>query len=117
MLWKLLLVALVLASIGGSLACPDGPGQLAVLGTYVLTAPSVAVGGFFGQSDVGNLSLELKKDGVFYFRFPSIAYLGSWTLSGDTIELRMEMYGSLMAWSGTVRGDTISLGDGSVWKK
>ena len=117
MLCRLLVVTLVLVSAVGSLACPDGSGQVALSGSYVLTEPSTTIDGLFGESDVGNMSIELKTDGSFYLRMPSVAYVGSWTLSGDTIELRMEMWGSTMAWIGTVRGDTISLDDGSVWKK
>ena len=116
MLQKCLLVVLAVASMSGSFGCPDNGGQLGASGTYVLTEPSTTSDGMFRSSDVGNLAIELKGDGTFYLRFPSVAYKGSWTLSGNSIDLSLEMYGSTMVFSGTLTGDTISLVDGSVWK-
>lgn len=118
MLRKTLLAVLVLASVVCSFAftCEDGPSSSATAGTYILTEPSTIVGGTFKKSDVGEMSIELKKDGSFYLRMPGASYVGSWRLSGDTIELQHNIWGSTMVWTGTVSRDTISLDDGSVWK-
>ena len=119
MLRRIVLAVLVLISILCSLAfeCEDGLGSLATPGTYVLTEPSSTSGGLFTRSDVGNLSIDLKKDGTFYLRFPEVAYMGGWTVTGSQIELQIQMWGTTMVLTGTIGGTTISLDDGSVWTR
>jgi hypothetical protein len=114
---RMLVVTAIMALLCFSLGCPDDPGQSIISGDYVLTEPSTVSGGLFEQSDVGELSIDVKTDGTFYLRFPEIAYAGSWTVTGTTIELQLEMWGSAVVWTGTVGGDTISLDDGSIWTK
>ena len=106
MLRKLLLVVIVLSLISGSLSC--GTGKSDVSGTYLCTQGSKD----YDKGDV----LELKKDGSLYVHAPGESGVsGKWTLDGDEIYLIFEFFG--MTWKGNIKGDTISLEEGSVWIK
>lgn len=113
------IIVIVAIATHPSVLPPLGPSQLAISGTYILTEASTSSSGLFEEWDIGEIHIDLENDGTFYLRFTDagVAYLGEWTLNGNTIELQTEMWGSPIVWTGTVNGDTISLEDGSVWKK
>ena len=106
MMRKLLLLVVVLALISGSLSC--GVEKSDVSGTYLCTQGSK-------DYDKGNI-LELKKDGSLYVYAPGKSGVsGEWKLDGDEIYLIFEFFG--LTWKGNIKGDTISLEEGSVWEK
>jgi len=98
---------------------PLGPDYSSVSGLYVLTEDSTTSQGFFEEWDIGDVYFDIENDGTLYLRYSEqgLSYVGQWTLNGNAIELQIEIWGSPIVWTGTVNGNTISLGDGSVWKK
>ncbi len=106
MMRKLLLLVITLSLISGSLSC--GAEKSDVSGTYLCTQGSK-------DYDKGNI-LELKKDGTLYVYAPGESGVsGEWKLDGDEIYLIFEFFG--LTWKGNIKGDTISLEEGSIWVK
>ncbi len=98
---------------------PLGLGFSPVPGSYVLTEPSTSSSGAFREWEIGKVCIDLESNGTFYLRLldEGFSYMGEWTSSGNTIHLQTELWGSRIAWTGTVNRHIISLADGSVWTK
>lgn len=108
MMRKLLLLVVVLALISGSLSC--GTGKSDVSGTYVCTQGGTQLGGSV-QGDI----LELSKDGTVFAYSPGggPGVGAKWKAEGEEIIMTFEFFG--MTLKGKIKGDTITLHDGSAW--
>jgi hypothetical protein len=98
----ILLISLLLATLG----CKAGGADLS--GTWTCTQGSK-------DYDKGNI-LELKSDKTLFVYNPGEnGVSGTWKIEGEYIYLIFDFAG--MTWKGQVKGDTITLEEGSVWMK
>ena len=115
----IVVIVVIVIAMHESLLSPLGPGVLPVSGSYVLSEASTSSNGWFQEWDIGEIYVDLENNGTLCLRLTDggVSYLGEWTLNGNTIQLQTEIWGSPMVRVGIVSEDTISLGDGSIWRK
>lgn len=114
MIRRLLLVAVLLALILGSLSCGlEEKVKPSISGTYVCIESSEGSFGSFRRDDY----FEFKKDETIYVRSGASGTIGEWELRGDEIVITIVIMGTTVAWKGEIEGNTIILDDGSRWVK
>ena len=104
MISKILLVAVTLALVFGSLGCGS------TLGEKVITS----IAGKYILQDNPNTYLELKPDGTAYFRESGVTVSGNWKTDADKIIVTLPMGFTIR---GETKGNSIMDENGRTWMK